>query len=318
MQEMTHRITTELRRLYNENHDSCVMCNYTFISNDTAHLGYSDKGIPLYVCDRCSRNLKETAVRYLFSPLPYKTPLVPSVLWRYMDFTKYVSLLSSKSLYFTRSDRFKDIFEGAKGLKKNKVSWDEHHLKFFRSAIQNPPGGIILKTEVNNVTSAAEKLISDLNHIGELSRKRNFVNCWHENELESEAMWRLYSSYIENAVAIKTSYQHLYESLGCNNLIKIGHIEYVDLSTGYNGVNNAFWRKRKSFEHEREVRAVIQDFDCNDLGKIIPCDLQILIKEVYVSPEAQPWFIDLIKDVNKKYSLDVNVTQSSLNEEPFY
>ncbi|MGG0236594.1 hypothetical protein [Bacillus tropicus] len=33
-------------------------------------------------------------------------------LWRYMDFTKLVSLLSTSTLYFPSSDQFKDVYEG--------------------------------------------------------------------------------------------------------------------------------------------------------------------------------------------------------------
>jgi len=34
-------------------------------------------------------------------------------VWRYMDFTKLVSLLDSRTLYFTRPDKFDDPFEGS-------------------------------------------------------------------------------------------------------------------------------------------------------------------------------------------------------------
>ena len=34
-------------------------------------------------------------------------------IWRYMDFTKFVSLISSKSVFFCRSDLFEDPFEGS-------------------------------------------------------------------------------------------------------------------------------------------------------------------------------------------------------------
>jgi hypothetical protein len=34
-------------------------------------------------------------------------------LWRYMDFTKFVSLLETHKLYFNRSDMFNDHFEGS-------------------------------------------------------------------------------------------------------------------------------------------------------------------------------------------------------------
>jgi hypothetical protein len=34
-------------------------------------------------------------------------------IWRYMDFTKFIDLLISDSLYFSRSDKFSDSFEGS-------------------------------------------------------------------------------------------------------------------------------------------------------------------------------------------------------------
>jgi hypothetical protein len=34
-------------------------------------------------------------------------------LWRYMDFTKYVSMLEVKALFLARVDQFGDAFEGA-------------------------------------------------------------------------------------------------------------------------------------------------------------------------------------------------------------
>jgi len=42
-----------------------------------------------------------------------KTPPAETVLWRYLDFTKFVSMLDSSSLFFTRCDLFDDPFEGS-------------------------------------------------------------------------------------------------------------------------------------------------------------------------------------------------------------
>lgn len=101
VQVMTHRVTKALRRLSFESHDNCVSCGYRFKRGDTSHLGYGNDDEPLYVCDDCSMSLKETAIRQYFMPRPYEIPEATSKLWRYMDFTKYVSLLSSSGLYFT-------------------------------------------------------------------------------------------------------------------------------------------------------------------------------------------------------------------------
>lgn len=261
MQKMTNRLTTQLRRLAFENYDHCVSCGWSFEEADTSHLGYGHDDEPLYVCDDCPYQLKETAVRQYFSRRPYETPERTSNLWRYMDFTKYVSLLSSRGLYFTRADCFDDTFEGAKGLKKNKAKWDAFYLDYFRSAIKNPPEGYKCELSDEEVEQRAQKLLSSLETGGEAHKQRTFISCWHESEHESEAMWRLYSSFLPNAVAVRTSYKNLYVSLGRNPSISIGRIQYIDLKKNYAGINDAFWRKRKSFEHEREVRALLMDFE---------------------------------------------------------
>lgn len=318
MQKITNRLTVELRRMAYENHNNCVKCGYCFKKGDTSHLGYSHNDEPLYVCDSCSDKLKETASRHYFFPRPYEIPEPTSKLWRYMDFTKYVSLLSSRGLYFTRADCFDDTFEGAKGLKKNKEKWDAYYLDFFRNAIKNPPEGHKCELSVEEIEMQAQKLLHDLETGGEADKKRTFVNCWHESEHESEAMWRLYSSFLPNAIAVRTSYQNLYLSLGCDPSISIGRVQYIDLKTRYAGVNDAFWRKRKSFEHESEVRALFLDFECKELGKTMRCDLEILIEEVFVSPHAPAWFVRLVNDVNDKYGLEIKVSTSELMEEPFF
>jgi hypothetical protein len=318
MQKMTNRLSLELRQMAFENHDACVSCGYAFHEGDTSHLGYGSDNAPLYVCDKCSKLLKETAVRHYFSPRPYILPEPNSKLWRYMDFTKYVSLLASSGLYFTRADSFEDQYEGAKGLKKNKGKWDSHFLEFFRNAIKNPPPGYKQELSDVEVENQASKLLADLEHGGIAQKQRTFVNCWHESEHESEAMWRLYSSFLANAVAVRTTYGSLYHSLGRNPSVSIGRVQYIDLKKNYAGVNDAFWRKRKSFEHEREVRAVVQDFDCQEQGKLLTCDLAQLIEAVFVSPKAPAWFAELVTDVNKKYGVKVSVSTSELIEEPFF
>ena len=149
------------------------------------------------------------------------------------------------------------------------------------------PEGYGFEHSDEEVERQLKHLLKSLEHIGETSKKRTFINCWHENEHESEAMWRLYSSFLDNAIAIRTSYNSLYHALGRNPSIRIGRVKYVDFQQSYAGLHDAFWCKRKSFEHEKEVRAMLID-RCNpDKGKLVPCDLPILIKEVFVSPSAQ-------------------------------
>ena len=43
----------------------------------------------------------------------FSPPPDDAVLWRYMDFTKFVSFLDKSSLFFARADKLGDPFEGA-------------------------------------------------------------------------------------------------------------------------------------------------------------------------------------------------------------
>lgn len=318
MQEMTHRLTEELRRLAHENHDKCTACGYEFKEGDTSHLGYDENDKPRYLCDSCSSVLKETAVRHYFTPHPYEKPDRESRLWRYMDFTKYVSMLSTSALYFARADVFNDPFEGAKGVITNKQKWDDHYLSFFKQAIKNPPEGVELDKSEEHVEKEAKRLLQEMESGGSYMREQVYISCWHENEHESEAMWRLYSSYLGNAIAIRTTYSSLYKALGSDPSISIGRVTYIDFNKSYAGPNESFWRKRKSFEHEREVRAIVHDFKTVEKGKLIKCDLNSLIEEIIVSPTAPPWFVELMNDVNYKFGIKSTVSQSKLNDVPFY
>lgn len=318
MEKMTNRITEELSRLAFECHDNCVLCGYKFQEGDTSHLGYGTDDEPLYVCEECSKKLKETAVRFYFIPRAYTVPKKESKLWRYTDFAKYVSMLSTKGLYFARADCFQDSFEGAKGLKKNKSKWNDYYLHFFREAIKNPPDSYECTLSDEEVEKQAERLLGEFEFGGEIEKKSTFINCWHESEYESEAMWRLYSSFLENAIAVRTSYHSLYQALGCNPSIDIGRVNYINFQKRYASADHAFWYKRMSFEHEKEVRALFINRDCPDKGKIVPCDLSILIEEVFVSPSAPLWFTQLVNDVNEKYGVNKKVSPSELIQEPFF
>ena len=286
MQEMTHRLTTAPQRLAFESHGCCASCGHRFKEGGMSHLGYGADDEPLYVCDGCSGSLKETATRQYFLSRPYDVPGPKSKLWRYMDFTKYVSLLSSRGLYFARADRLEDAFEGAKGLRRRKEKWDAHYLDFFRSAVENPPEGHLCKLSEEEIEREARRLLGDLETNGVRGKTSTFVSCWHESEHESEAMWRLYSNLLSNAVAVNTTYGSLYSALGRDPSIGIGRVRYIDMRSSYTGVNDAFWRKRKSFEHEKEVRALMSDYRCEEAGKSVPCDLETLIEQVFVSPLA--------------------------------
>lgn len=319
MQEMTHKHTKELDKFYRKNRTTCTNCGHQFSESETVHLGYLKDSSPAVLCDRCAIALDETVVRYYWMKEPFDTPDPEDKLWRYMDIAKFISMLCTKSLYFSPAESFDDPFEGAKGTIDREAKWNSFYLEFFRYAIKTAPG--ISKEEASGekLEKTAQRLLNDLSQSGLYDRKNTCISCWHCNDYESEAMWKLYSANVTNAVAIETTYQRLYQALDEDPYIDIGKVKYIDYNSQFANIGcGAFWYKRKSFEHEREVRAIVRNHERTGKGIYQPVDLDVLIKKVYVSPYAPEWFAQVVREVVNKYDLDKPVVYSSMQEQPFY
>ncbi|HFK1806193.1 DUF2971 domain-containing protein [Bacillus cereus] len=234
-------------------------------------------------------------------------------LWRYMDFTKLVSLISTQSLYFCRSDKFKDVFEGKVFGLENKYKTLEN-VKYAEEEIKTA------------ILSRARGLVNSIEDKSEVSRETTFINCWHLNEYESAAMWDLYLKSNEG-IAIQTTFNKIKKSLvECDEGIIIGKVDYINHIKGSNyreSMVYQYFTKRLSFKHEEEVRLVYSETVNNkDLsseskyifGRNINVDISNLIERVYVSPDADPWFVDVVKVVLEKFDLDVEVIHSKLYE----
>lgn len=319
VQEMTHKHTYELDKFYYKNRDACTNCGHQFSESETAHLGHLKDRTPAVLCDRCAILLDETVVRYYWMKDPFESPKPEDKLWRYMDIAKFISMLSTKSLYFASADSFEDPFEGAKGTLERESKWNNYYLEFFRYAVKTAPGISTEKCSAEKLEKTSQRLLNELEQSGLNARKSACISCWHCNDFESEAMWKLYSGNITNAVAIKTTYHKLYQALGEDPYIDIGKVKYIDYRKQFADIGyGAFWYKRKSFEHEHEVRALFRNYKNNGMGIPHQVNLEILIENVYVSPYAPEWFAEVVRDVVRKYELNKPVLYSTMTEKPFY
>lgn len=104
---------------------------------------------------------------YKEHPVFEKTENENIKIWRYLDFTKFVSLLDTKSLFFIRADKLSDPFEGS----------------FSKANIKLRP--LVYGENFSIIHEKFSKFHMEI-------RKFTFINSWHMNEYESDAMWRLY------------------------------------------------------------------------------------------------------------------------------
>ena len=223
-----------------------------------------------------------------------------------MSFTKFASLLTKEALFFARPDKLGDPFEGS----LSQLNVD-------------------LSPSINGIPPEEATLLHS--HM-EDQRRLSLVNCWHQSEQESDAMWKLYSGDKEG-IAIKTDFQSLKMSLVGKETVYIGKVKYVDYNTTFIPENDPLaplMHKRKSFEHEREVRAIIQNHNIVDgqiivggpdiykIGTYHDVDTSELIKEVVVPPYAEDWFAELVQATAGTHGLQAPVTKSSLATSPVW
>ena len=228
-----------------------------------------------------------------------------------MDFTKYVSLLDKSALFFASADKLGDPFEGSYS-KANIAMRPE----LYKDLI---PQEIVEK-------------FADFTHV---SRHFTMISCWHWSDYESAAMWKLHSRE-SDGIAIKTDFQSLSKSFTGEDSIYIGTVNYVDYDTFFipeHSRMSPYLHKRKSFEPEREVRALTTDSQTlEELEKIgfseseavysvenyQSVDLSVLISEIVVAPFAEDWFLELVTSVADRYDLQAPVKKSSLAEKPVW
>jgi len=246
---------------------------------------------------------------YKEHPVFEKPENADAKIWRYMDFTKFVSLLDKSALFFPRADRLPDPFEGS----------------YSKVNVKLRP--IMYKDKI------PPNALKDLSQFYKLFRKLTAISCWHLNEYESTAMWNLYLKSGEG-IAIQSTFNLLKAALEDeSHNIFIGKVKYLDFEKDWMPEGNAlypFVHKRKSFEHEQELRTVIQEFRYKkngdidwdkapfDEGVYVSVDLNVLIDRVYLAPTSPKWLFALVGAVTRKYGLDKDVIQSSLNDMPVY
>jgi len=226
-------------------------------------------------------------------------------IWRYVDFTRFISMLEHKALYFCRDDKLGDPFEGSVPV----ANWEDRRLMLEHKG-QKP----FLHHDVAEVRKAERKLV--------------FVSCWHMNQHESAAMWKLYAK-TDEAIAIQSTYSRLLSCTG--ERAHVGVVTYIDYETERIAKDyppDVFMYKRRSFEHEQEVRALIvnkpkagtrlSDEEAYEHEIWNPVNLEQLVQTVYVAPSSPAWFKDLVEKVVSTYELNIPVAQSSLDRDPLY
>jgi len=197
-------------------------------------------------------------------------------VWRYMDLPKFIWLLKKKQLYMSRLDKLDDLYEG--------------------SLTPKTIEGINLFLRRHG----ANEGLSQMSNIYRQNQSTTFVCCWHANEQESEAMWRLYCGQA-NGVAIQTTYRHLVSAIEKEYEMYVGCVKYIDYEQDWFPSANAFhpvMHKRIAFEHESEVRFVTSPSKRPaPEARYLAWDNDAWLEHVFVDPYAPEYFFEAVESV---------------------
>lgn len=229
------------------------------------------------------------------------TPDDSTVIWRYMDFPKFMYLLSYSSLYFARANTFDDRWEG----------W---------YPIMHVPKGMNgdAEEEIKNATYAI--LAGD----HEDARASTFINCWHMGTHESAAMWKTYT-LLGQGIAIRSTVGRLRTALArAPEDIFIGEVVYGDFINP-NLMQRPNWLKvfcvkRPEFSHEREMRALVYGPNPQNRQLQIAIDVKELLEAVVLAPGYSERWSELVQSLMEKCDLQsVPVESSSMeHQHPFH
>ena len=220
-----------------------------------------------------------------------------------MDFGKFDSLISNKSLFFCRADKFDDKWEGIFPVKMIQ--------KFELDSKQFP------SIDGNMYTLCQWQIQKEA--------RSHLINCWHVNENESFAMWKIYTKD-SPSIAIQSTIGRLKLSFAVNSeRIWIGEVEYIDFrewepkNRFFNGdipnTLKAFFLKWHYFKYENEIRAVINKAYSNhkkEIGISVSVNLNELIERIYLSPDADQEYEKKVKDLLGKHNYSFPIERSVL------
>lgn len=254
-----------------------------------------------------------------------------AVVWRYLTFPKFVSMMSYEALWFCRLSYLSDKFEGAMPRKAVEISNKEHAR--WKATFASPE-------HHRQLDEMSERNVCD-------GRSLTAVNCWFIGEEENLRMWEEYVGATEG-VAIRSTVGQVWKSTYLDSRFSfIGKVNYVNLEEHQmesyeagQAHHRAFLKSQKEFKHEQELRFQtmnIRTLACldpsgqpltpNDLvgtgmnnfdeaGLNVRVKLDTLFDTIVTAPNASAWFFNLIKRLQVNFGIKCVLKRSDFDSRP--
>lgn len=215
-----------------------------------------------------------------------------TIVWKYLDLSKFLDLLLSQKLFMSRSDKFEDQYEG---------TFSEPTFEEIKRISENNPEFL------DFYKSHREKVV---------------ISSWHINEYESFAMWQIFTKNNEG-LAIQSTVERLQKALLPEQKTEqyIGQVNYIDYKKELIPFEDHFFPflfKRKSFQYEREIRIITdvtkQQIEINH-GYKIEVDIHQLIEKIYIHPKSENWYKNLVIQLMEELGFNFKIEKSDLESD---
>lgn len=257
----------------------------------------------------------------ILSPDPPNPPVFypkeDYILSKYMDITKFVSLLYKQSLFFCRVDKLEDKYEGTSY--QTNLEARVREVKFMQNS------GRLQTNWDDDKIREKEKFMESF----EMQQKSlHCIDCWNISKGESAALWKIYSDF-SKGIMIQSSinkliaaFQNTQQALGMSEVQYKDYNQYV---LPFGNSNYPFLFKQKAYNYEDEIRLLYSlaekaenwqyDWTKEEVeeGVYIKVDLEELIDKIVLSPYSPKWFFDLVKDITERYGLNKPIQKSEFS-----
>ncbi len=248
---------------------------------------------------------------------PVYNPTKNYQIVKYIDLTKFVSILQRESLFFCRLDKLEDHFEGTLSKPTQKMVHD-----YFSTQH-------LLSTNFKQLSE--EEVIENVKKYFDAQSKRKAIHtvcCWNKSNSESAALWKIYSDFNKGIMLISRVNSIIESFSETEESIDLSEVKYLDYNKEDMPLGNAIFpiiHKHEAYHYEEELRLIhtvefengfIYDWSIEEVeqGKYLKVDLNKLIDKIVLSPYSPNWYFKLIENLCETYGLETTIVKSELSK----
>jgi hypothetical protein len=256
-----------------------------------------------------------------------------TAIWRYMDLPRFVSMISTSTLWFSKAATLCD--DPWEGFGKAEC---------LKALVADGSPGLVMHEAPDGTRTniSVPQMLAGLSQrsasIFENAQDHIYVNSWCLDASESMAMWQIYGS-LGSGVAVRSSVEQYQRAakFGVDSSHYIfGEVTYHESIESEPAVHRDLretipapgfrlrsevlklgLHKRSCYWYEHEWRAVIyQDSRPEIAGIRETFDLEQLISAVYVGPRAQEFVAEVVYSIMEKFLIRKPLERSVLLSSP--